>query len=122
MADKNILEYVQSSKNIIDEDSDGENEINTAALVSTKSEIRNTLKNEYRFRLENYSRRLLIWREQRTRYNQINIVGRDSYRSGGIMVWVEISLRGQTAVHVLSGKTLIGMRYRDELLDRYIHL
>ncbi|GFW13920.1 HTH_Tnp_Tc3_2 domain-containing protein [Trichonephila clavipes] len=33
------------------------------------------------------SGRLLIWREQRTRYHQSNTVERHSYRGGGILVW-----------------------------------
>ncbi|GFX05545.1 hypothetical protein TNCV_3434491 [Trichonephila clavipes] len=44
MADKDILEFVQSSKNIIDTDSDDENETNNAAPVLTSSEIRNVMK------------------------------------------------------------------------------
>ncbi|GFV18160.1 hypothetical protein TNCV_169631 [Trichonephila clavipes] len=35
MANKDILEFVQSSKNIIDADSDDENKMNNAALVPT---------------------------------------------------------------------------------------
>ncbi|GFW77299.1 hypothetical protein TNCV_924151 [Trichonephila clavipes] len=45
MADKDILEFVQSSKNIIDADSDDENEMNNAAPVLTSSETMNTIKN-----------------------------------------------------------------------------
>uniref|UniRef100_A0A8C4RRF5 Tigger transposable element-derived protein 4 n=1 Tax=Erpetoichthys calabaricus TaxID=27687 RepID=A0A8C4RRF5_ERPCA len=44
MADKDILEFVQSSKNIIDADSDDENEMNNAAPVPTSSEMRNIMK------------------------------------------------------------------------------
>ncbi|GFW74607.1 DDE-1 domain-containing protein [Trichonephila clavipes] len=44
MADKNILEFVQSSKNITDADSDDENEMNNAAPVPTESEMRNIMK------------------------------------------------------------------------------
>ncbi|GFV72980.1 hypothetical protein TNCV_1734481 [Trichonephila clavipes] len=43
MADKDILEFVQSSKNVIDADSDDENEINNAAPVPTSSEMRNAV-------------------------------------------------------------------------------
>ncbi|GFY15423.1 hypothetical protein TNCV_1572341 [Trichonephila clavipes] len=39
MADKDILEFVQSSKNIIDADSVGENEMNNAAPVLTSSKM-----------------------------------------------------------------------------------
>ncbi|GFW15047.1 uncharacterized protein TNCV_983391 [Trichonephila clavipes] len=41
MPDKDILECVQSSKNIIDADSDDDNEMNPAAPVPTSSEMRN---------------------------------------------------------------------------------
>ncbi|GFU99564.1 hypothetical protein TNCV_4082851 [Trichonephila clavipes] len=44
MADKDILEFVQSSKNIIHADSIDENEMNNAAPVPTSSELRNVLK------------------------------------------------------------------------------
>ncbi|GBN93166.1 hypothetical protein AVEN_31287-1 [Araneus ventricosus] len=42
---------------------------------------------ESRFTLESDSGHLLIWREQRTRYNQSNTLERHSYRGGGIMVF-----------------------------------
>ncbi|GFT21342.1 HTH_Tnp_Tc3_2 domain-containing protein [Trichonephila clavipes] len=42
---------------------------------------------ESRFTMESDSGRLLIWREQRTRYHQSNTVERHSYRGGGILVW-----------------------------------
>ncbi|GFS47718.1 histone-lysine N-methyltransferase SETMAR [Trichonephila clavipes] len=43
-ADKSILEFVQSSKNINDADSNNENEMNNAAPYPTSSEIRNIMK------------------------------------------------------------------------------
>ncbi|GFS62576.1 hypothetical protein TNCV_1263291 [Trichonephila clavipes] len=44
MTDKDILEFVQSLKNIIFADSDDENKMNYAALVSTAFEMRNIIK------------------------------------------------------------------------------
>ncbi|GFV61315.1 uncharacterized protein TNCV_4103731 [Trichonephila clavipes] len=44
MADKDILEFVQSSKNIIDADSDDELEMNNAVPVPISSEMRNVMK------------------------------------------------------------------------------
>ncbi|GFS65953.1 hypothetical protein TNCV_2509991 [Trichonephila clavipes] len=44
MADKDILELIQSSKNKIAADSDNENETNTAAPVPTQFEMRNIMK------------------------------------------------------------------------------
>ncbi|GFV16269.1 transposable element Tcb2 transposase [Trichonephila clavipes] len=72
-----------------------------------------------RFTMESDSGRLLIWREQRTRYHQSNTVERHSYRGGGILVWAGISLGGHTDLHVFHGGTVTGLRYRDEILDLY---
>ncbi|GFX38795.1 hypothetical protein TNCV_4748651 [Trichonephila clavipes] len=44
MADKDILEFVQSSKNIIDADSSDENEMKNAASDHTSYEMRNIMK------------------------------------------------------------------------------
>ncbi|GFX11768.1 uncharacterized protein TNCV_4341131 [Trichonephila clavipes] len=44
MADKGILEFVQSSKNIIDADSDGGNEMNNAVSVLMPSVMKNIIK------------------------------------------------------------------------------
>ncbi|GFU75768.1 hypothetical protein TNCV_1652281 [Trichonephila clavipes] len=44
MADKDILEFVQISKNIIDSDSDEENEMKNEAPVPTSSEMKNIMK------------------------------------------------------------------------------
>ncbi|GFT31988.1 hypothetical protein TNCV_3468421 [Trichonephila clavipes] len=44
MADKDLLEFFQKSKNIIDGDSDDEKEMNGAGSVPTSSEMRNVTK------------------------------------------------------------------------------
>ncbi|GFU99660.1 transposable element Tcb2 transposase [Trichonephila clavipes] len=75
---------------------------------------------ESRFTMESDSGRLLIWREQRTRYHQSNTVERHSYRGGGILVWAGISLGGHTDLHVFHGGTVTGLSYRDEILDPYV--
>ncbi|GFT34338.1 transposable element Tcb2 transposase [Trichonephila clavipes] len=75
---------------------------------------------ESRFTMESDSGRLLIRREQRTRYHQSNTVERHSYRGGGILVWAGISLGGHTDLHVFHGGTVTGLRYRDETLDPYV--
>ncbi|GFW42697.1 transposable element Tcb2 transposase [Trichonephila clavipes] len=74
---------------------------------------------ESRFTMESDSGRLLIWREQRTRYHQSNTVERHSYRGGGTLVWAGISLGGHTDLHVFHGGTVTGLIYRDEILDPY---
>ncbi|GFV54946.1 hypothetical protein TNCV_3144851 [Trichonephila clavipes] len=47
MADKNFLEFVQNSTDIIDVDLDDENEMNNAAPVPTSSETRNIMKKAF---------------------------------------------------------------------------
>ncbi|GFW20035.1 hypothetical protein TNCV_867411 [Trichonephila clavipes] len=44
MAEKDIVEFDKSSKNIIDANSDVENQMNNAAPVPTSSEMRNIMK------------------------------------------------------------------------------
>ncbi|GFT56487.1 hypothetical protein TNCV_2334461 [Trichonephila clavipes] len=46
MADKDILEFVQSSKNIINADSEDENEMNNAVPIPTSSNMRNDRKSK----------------------------------------------------------------------------
>ncbi|GFX05089.1 hypothetical protein TNCV_1423281 [Trichonephila clavipes] len=49
MKDKNILVFVQSSKYILDADSNDEIKINKAASVATSSEMRNIMKSMHRY-------------------------------------------------------------------------
>ncbi|GFX97015.1 transposable element Tcb2 transposase [Trichonephila clavipes] len=79
------------------------------------------LTGESKFTLESDSGRLLIWRKRNARYHQSNNVERHSYQGGGIMVWAGISHGGHTYLHVFQGGTLTGVRYRDEILDPYVH-
>ncbi|GFY29535.1 uncharacterized protein TNCV_2627051 [Trichonephila clavipes] len=70
--------------------------------------------------------RSLNGRREETAYaGQENMfLGRSSngllYRGGGILVWAGISLGGHTDLHVFHGGTVIGLRYRDEILDPYV--
>ncbi|GBL79460.1 hypothetical protein AVEN_92623-1 [Araneus ventricosus] len=58
----------------------------------------------------------MIWREPGTRYRAPNIVERDHYRSGGLLVWVEIATNGRTDLYVFAGGFVTAVRYRDESL------
>ncbi|GFU21515.1 hypothetical protein TNCV_3827241 [Trichonephila clavipes] len=49
MADKDILEFYQSSKHITDVDSDDEDEMNYTAPVPTSSEMRPIIKTMHRY-------------------------------------------------------------------------
>ncbi|GFT57554.1 transposable element Tcb2 transposase [Trichonephila clavipes] len=77
------------------------------------------LTDESRFILKSNSGSLLIWKEQRTRYNQSNNVERHNYRGGGIMVWAEISFGGHNYLYVIHGGILTEVRYQAEMLYPY---
>ncbi|GFU55978.1 hypothetical protein TNCV_1557331 [Trichonephila clavipes] len=49
MAHKDILEFVQSTKNIVDACFDNENEMNNAVTVPTSSNIRNSIKSTHSY-------------------------------------------------------------------------
>lgn len=61
---------------------------------------------------------ILIYREQRTRYNQLNTAERLSYRSGGIIVWAGFSLCGHTDLHFFPWGNSCDIS--DEILDIYV--
>ncbi|GBM32972.1 hypothetical protein AVEN_268885-1 [Araneus ventricosus] len=71
---------------------------------------------EPRFNIQNGSRRAMIWREPGTRYGEPNIVERDHYRSGGLLVWAGIATKGRTDLYVFAGGSVTAVRYRDEIL------
>lgn len=68
---------------------------------------------------ERFKTLLTCWREQWTRYYQSNAIVTYRYRGGLIIVWAEISFGNHTDLHVFHVRTLIGVRYRDKVLDPY---
>ncbi|GBL81739.1 hypothetical protein AVEN_93510-1 [Araneus ventricosus] len=58
----------------------------------------------------------MIWREPGTRYRAPNIVERDHYRGGGLLVWVGIATNGLTDLYVFAEGTVTAVQYRDEIL------
>jgi transposase len=77
---------------------------------------------ESRFSLQTDSCRIFIWRERGTRNHPSNIIERESFGGGGLMVWGGITLNGRTDLHVIDYGTLTGQRYRDNILDTYVRL
>ncbi|GBM06025.1 Transposable element Tcb1 transposase [Araneus ventricosus] len=70
---------------------------------------------ESRFNIQNDSQRTMIWREPGTRYRAPNIVERDHYRSGGLLVWAGIAMNGRTDLYVFAGGSITAVRYRHEM-------
>ncbi|GBL88526.1 hypothetical protein AVEN_159110-1 [Araneus ventricosus] len=58
---------------------------------------------ESRFNIQNDSRRAMIWREPGTRCRAPNIVERDHYKGGGLLVWAWIATNGRTDLAVRWG-------------------
>ncbi|XP_067008035.2 juvenile hormone esterase-like [Anabrus simplex] len=95
-------------------------------LFKNRIDFLNQLYNESRFSLQNDSRRTLIWRETGSRYNRRNIVERDQYGGGGVMVWGGNLLNGRTDLHIFfmgsPRNTVNARRYRDEILRSHVRL
>lgn len=77
---------------------------------------------ESRFSLQPDSGRLLIWREPGTRYHSSNIIERDHYAGGGLMVWAGIMQDTRTPLHVFDKGSVNGQRYRQEVLEPHVRL
>ncbi|GFV96628.1 hypothetical protein TNCV_3387211 [Trichonephila clavipes] len=56
------------------------------------------------------------------RYRPSNIVEKDHYGRGGLMVWEGIMADRHANLHVFDKGTLKGQRYRDETLGPYVKL
>ncbi|GBN62729.1 hypothetical protein AVEN_17034-1 [Araneus ventricosus] len=59
----------------------------------------------------------MIWREPGTRYREPNIVEKDLYIGGKLLVWAGIETNGQTALYVFAGSSVTAIRCRDEIID-----
>ncbi|GBN86669.1 hypothetical protein AVEN_143862-1 [Araneus ventricosus] len=62
----------------------------------------------------------MIWREPRTRYWAPNIVERDHYRCGELLVWAGIATNGRTDLYVFTAGSVTAVRYRDEILHTLV--
>ncbi|GFU50098.1 transposable element Tcb2 transposase [Trichonephila clavipes] len=77
---------------------------------------------ESRFSLSSDSRRVTIWRESGTRFEPRNITERHHFPSRGVMVWAGIMMDGRTDLHFFGTGSVTAQRYRDEVLELYVHL
>ncbi|GFU87288.1 transposable element Tcb2 transposase [Trichonephila clavipes] len=71
---------------------------------------------ESRFSLSSDSHRILIWREQGSRYHPSNIIERDRYGGRGVLVWGGIMLGSRTDLHIFDAGSVNGTRYCNEIL------
>lgn len=70
---------------------------------------------ESRFNVDFADGRLRVWRRRNERFDPENIIQRDRYGGGSVMVWGGISHRGKTVLVVVNG-TLNSQRYCDEIV------
>ena len=77
---------------------------------------------ESRFSLTSDSGRIHIWRERGTRNNRANIIERDRFGGGGVLVWGGIMLGTRTDLHIFQGGSVTGARYCTEVLLPYVRL
>ena len=71
------------------------------------------------FSLSRVDGRTRVWRRKNERYANCNIVERDPYGGGALMVWAGISNNLKTDLVVING-TLTGQRYIDQVINPYV--
>ncbi|GFW54808.1 transposable element Tcb2 transposase [Trichonephila clavipes] len=77
---------------------------------------------ESRFSLSSDSHRILIWRERGIHNHPSNIIERDRYGGGGVLVWGGIMLGSRTDLHIFDAGSVNGTRYCNEILLPYVPL
>ncbi|GFT59028.1 transposable element Tcb2 transposase [Trichonephila clavipes] len=77
---------------------------------------------ESRFSLSSDSRRVTIWRERGTCFEPRNITERHHFPSRKVMVWAGIMMDDRTELHFFGTGSVTAKRYRDEVLEPYVHL
>ena len=70
---------------------------------------------ESKFNLSFADGRRRVWRRPNNRYVDNNVMERDRFGGGSVMVWGGFSSEHRTPLHVFQG-TVTGQRYRDEVL------
>ena len=74
---------------------------------------------ESRFHSSRVEGRTRVWRRKIERFAQCNILERDPYGGGSVMVWAGISHDLKTNLVVLN-ETLTGQRYTDRVIDPHL--
>ena len=75
---------------------------------------------ESRYCLNFTDRRARVWRRLGERFQDANMSEHDLYRGGSIMVWAGISRGGRTDPNIVMRGMMIGLCYRDDILDVYV--
>ena len=74
---------------------------------------------ESRFNLQFADGRLRVWRRQGERFDDSNVLERDRFGGGSVMVWGGICHRAKTEIVTIAG-TLTSVRYCDEVIEPVI--
>lgn len=75
---------------------------------------------ESRFCLKPDDRRIKVWRRPGERYAECNIVGREPYGGGSVMVWGGICLGARTELHIVENGSLTAARYVTDILEQIV--
>lgn len=75
---------------------------------------------ESKFCLDFHDGRRRVWRTQGERFSDCCIAEHDRFGGGSVMAWGGISYDGRTDLYVINNGTLTGLRYRDEILERFV--
>ncbi|GFW18950.1 transposable element Tcb2 transposase [Trichonephila clavipes] len=77
---------------------------------------------ESQFSLSSDSRRVMIWTERGTCFKPRTITEKHHFPSRGVMVWAGIMMDDHTDLHFFDTGSVTAQRYRDEVLEPYVHL
>lgn len=75
---------------------------------------------ESRFNVAFADGRLRVWRRRGERFDPENVVERDRYGGGSVMIWGGISYQGKTELVTVNG-TLNSVRYCNEIIRPVVH-
>lgn len=75
---------------------------------------------ESRFCLKSDDGRVKVWRRSGERYAQCNIIGKEAYGGGSVMVWGGISMGARTELQVIENGSLTAVRYVTEILEQVV--
>ena len=75
---------------------------------------------ESKFCVDFTGRRARVWRMPNERFTPVCVAEHDLFGGGSVMVWVGISARGKTDLHVIDNGTLMALGYINEILHVYV--
>ena len=75
---------------------------------------------ESKFMLDFHDGRRRVWRRKNERFSDCCVTEHDRFGGGSVLVWAGISYDGRTELYVIRNGALTAVRYRDEIVQRFV--